>query len=159
MFFSSRILKKKVFILVIDQTLIDNATRVFDRMFEYTNNKDISLAFYGEKDFLTVADDFLKTFNHIKTYKTHFKVKYLRTTKSFRRDSKFIVFTVLFNNMNINNVSWQMNTAQSLLKTNYKRDIFQIFIDCHYTNFHEMIDACKTAIIRSIDKKFSPTYS
>ena len=105
------------------------------------------------KDF-PMSHVFEQGIRELETKNIDFHFRYIENLKNFNKNSKLIVFTILLNNVNINDVTYQYSGITSLYKVNFKKDIFQIFFNCHYTNYREMMEMYLIAIHRSIEKHF-----
>ena len=54
----------------------------------------------------------------------------------------------------INDINYQFNDLSNLVKTNYKVDCLQIFINCQFSEYHEYVNAINNQIKSYITKKY-----
>jgi len=139
--------------MVIPNEIMDKAIRTLDRMFDYINNQDVSFLVYMNKDF-PLSKVFVKGINELKNYKIPFHFRCVDDIKGYTKDSKMIVFTILINDFGINDVIYKHNDISNLYETKYKKEIFQIFVNCQYTNYRLMMQMFEDAIHRVIEKRF-----
>jgi hypothetical protein len=134
--------------------LADKTNRVMNNIFLESGINNISLYVYKHHDFpflKTICDTFEESMNKNQTTK---KIKSLNYLKTYDKKSTLVVFCLLLNNNNINDINYQFNDLSNLVKTNYKVDCLQIFINCQFSEYHEYVNAINNQIKSYITKKY-----
>ena len=139
--------------MTISTEMIDNIIHVLNKMFDYIHNQDVTFFVYANKDF-PLSHIFLQGITSLKEKDRTFHIRCIEKINQYWFDSKLVVFTILLNNMNINDITYQYNDISQLYRTKKKREIFQIFLNCHYTNYREVMEAYLNAMQRVINKRF-----
>ena len=139
--------------MAIGQELIDNTIDVCEKMFDYIHNQNVTFITYMNKDF-PASNIFEEATSFLKEKRRTFYVRHIEKIKQYTRDSKIVVFTVLTNNMNINEVTYQYNDISRLYPTPYKKEVFQIFVNCHYTNYKNMVKMFLNSFKVAVERRF-----
>jgi len=139
---------------MINNALTDKTVRIFDKMFDYIHNQNVSFLLYNGKEMPEYNKMFKQGVLELKELPLTYKVRYADSLKDFARDAKMVVFTLLTNNLGISDVSYQFDNIANIARVKYKRDIFQIFFNCHYTSIKDMTGVYLDAMHRAITNRY-----
>lgn len=130
--------------------------RMLDKLFLYTNNvRDITLMAYKPHDFpllMKLCDSFR---NAMKDNDYHLRIWKIDNLHKYNCRSAIVMFTPLLNDTNINDVRYAFNDTTNLINTNKSFEVFQVMIECRYTNYHQMIEIVSESITIYIEQKYA----
>ncbi len=126
--------------------LNDRTKRVMDAMFSYIDANDVTFYVYKAKDFpfmKAVCEEIVEDINTIS--KT--KAKQIVYFKGYKRNNALVMLTLLLNNRDINDITYQYENMNNFVKTNYTNiEVFQIILNCHYTTHRQFMSALRNSI-------------
>ena len=135
--------------------LTNNTNRFLTQMFTYIDCDDATLYIYKEKDFpflKTITQTFIDTWNKYNHTQSIKDVTYLKT---FNKKSKLIMFSLLLNNNDINDVTFEFDEISNLINTNFKHEVLHVHINCQYTQYHQFVNSLNSIIETYINTKFN----
>lgn len=140
---------------MVDNVKVMNQTKlVMDALFRYIDVNDITFFVYRVKDFplmKTITEKIVGDFNTYSNRKTYY-VGYL---KGYKRNTKLIMFTLLLNDRNVCDITYQYNRINNFVKNNLKdTDIFMIKLNTQYTDYHEFVRDFQNSVQAYLSDRF-----
>ena len=134
----------------------DRVFRMLDKLFLYTNDvRDITLMVYKSHDFpllMKLCDSFRDA---MKDKDYHLHIWKIDNLQKYNGRSAIVMFTPLLNDTNINDVRYVFNDTTNLIHTNKSFEVFQVMVECRYTNYHQMIETVSECITTYIEQKYA----
>ena len=140
---------------MVDNVKVMNQTKlVMDALFRYIDVNDITFFVYRVKDFplmKTITEKIVGDFNTYLNRKTYY-VGYL---KGYKRNTKLIMFTLLLNDRNVCDITYQYDRINNFVKNNLKdTDIFMIKLNTQYTDYHEFVRDFQNSVQAYLSDRF-----
>lgn len=112
--------------------------RVMDKIFEFADGKDITFYSYKGKYFIPLKDFCDSLVDSFEIDKTN--VKHIVYFKNYKKRDACVMFTLLLNDEQINDVNYQYdNMSNYVSSSNNNVDALKIVLNCQYTNYSEFL--------------------
>ena len=141
--------------MVDNVRLNDRVKRVMDKAIEFVNINNLSLYIYKSMDFpymKTIVDELSKYMNDY----AHINTRHVIRLKTYRKNTRLIMFTLLLNDKGINDILCQYENLNNFIKTNFNDvEILQIKLNCQYTEYHEFLSNVRTSIKNYLEDRYN----
>lgn len=131
----------------------DRTKRVMDEMFEFMDVNDVTFYVYKAKDFpfmKNFCDEIVDSFDKYE----HRRTKQIVYFKSYKRNTVLVMFTILLNNRDINDISYQYENMSNFVKVASSNvDVFQVILNCQYSSYQSYLNVVSNSIKNYLAEK------